>query len=138
MSSNAQKAAAGANFLDGVKPGWFNQINPDTLNIRDANFCPFGQLYGGYFKGVEETGVGWVSLTSSEGVYELGFNCEPWNNDSLVQAWCQEIEKRKTGPTTEIKPVTSSLSITLNGVTQEVSREFMVEYLAALPLDKPR
>ena len=37
----------GAALLDDRRPGWFNEIDLDTLNIEMPGECVIGQLYGG-------------------------------------------------------------------------------------------
>jgi hypothetical protein len=38
-------------MLDERKPGWWEKVNPLTLNIGSSDNCVLGQLYGSYWPG---------------------------------------------------------------------------------------
>lgn len=41
------RVAAGAEFLDKVKPDWWRDIDVGTLSLNSCAECVLGQLYGG-------------------------------------------------------------------------------------------
>ena len=98
MSSLRDRAAAGAAFLDRVKPDWFKRVNLDTLDLSCDDTCVLGQLHGDYLRGMDKYGL------DNERARELGLwgNCHPreflagfrggWNR--LTRAWKNEIENR--------------------------------------------
>jgi len=88
----AQRAAAGARFLDQRTPGWENRINTETLNIASGNNCALGQVYGSYGVGLSLTGaapqsmsLGFSSTGNIDREYEL-----------LTQAWRKEVQDRRS------------------------------------------
>lgn len=42
----------GVKFLNGVKPGWFEEIDLETLDLARGSRCVLGQLYGDFHDGV--------------------------------------------------------------------------------------
>ena len=41
-----KRVDAGARWLNKVKPGWYDNIELDNLEMKDANICICGQLFG--------------------------------------------------------------------------------------------
>ena len=44
---------AGVKLLDEKHPGWYKEINLDSLDISDCSQCILGQLYGAFAHGLE-------------------------------------------------------------------------------------
>ncbi len=57
----------GVRLLDQVRPGWYDEINTETLDIASAYRCVLGQLYGDFVAGVE-------ALNIPSGGETYGFN----------------------------------------------------------------
>jgi hypothetical protein len=101
----ADRVKRGASFLDEEKPGWFNLIDLDKLNMGDGSDCVIGQLFkdvdldykeSAYFFGVEEMHIGESGWPNE---YTLGFmldwkmgNSRNW--ELLTDAWKIEITNR--------------------------------------------
>jgi hypothetical protein len=45
-----ERVAAGATWLDANRPGWWQRINLDTLDLGDECKCILGQEHGDYFR----------------------------------------------------------------------------------------
>jgi hypothetical protein len=87
---SVQKVAKGAAYLDGIRPGWRDVINLDTLNIASCEQCIIGQLDGAYIKNEEK----YFSLP--EQAEELGFAIRvpellKEGYEILTKAWKEEI-----------------------------------------------
>jgi len=67
VSSAWEKAFAGAEFLDSVRPGWEREIDHDVLNIGDPSCCMLGQLYASFKKGLKKLDL------NNEDAVEMGF-----------------------------------------------------------------
>src|SRR6478609_1123816 len=52
MSDYTAAVLAGASLLDEKKPGWYNNVDLNTLNVNHVYSCPLGQLFGTYSKGL--------------------------------------------------------------------------------------
>jgi len=64
-----ERVAAGAKWLDEHRPGWWQRIDLDTLNLGDPCQCVLGQLYGHFVYAPDEI---WTNNLSFAG----GFNAE--------------------------------------------------------------
>jgi len=85
------RAAAGAAALDVVRPAWFNEIDLDVLDIRDADACICGQLLMWL-----EPPFDTPEASATHGVVS-DFKID-WREDyvDLTAAWTVEILKRRT------------------------------------------
>jgi hypothetical protein len=54
MTTIDDRVAAGAAWLDANRPGWWQRINLDTLDLGDPCRCVLGQEYGDFADGPEE------------------------------------------------------------------------------------
>lgn len=95
------RVANGAAYLDQVKPGWFNQIDTDTLTMINPCGCIVGQLCGDYNRDLKELlGRGADAFSLSQ---TYGFNLPlEWNEGqptvawlALQDAWVEAIAARK-------------------------------------------
>jgi hypothetical protein len=48
-----EAAERGAEYLDRIRPRWYNQISVDELIMRNGDGCILGQLYGDYSVGLK-------------------------------------------------------------------------------------
>lgn len=85
------RVAAGAAFLDVLKPGWDDKIDLAKLDVRDFDNCVLGQLVGGYSSAA--VGLEWRQASA------LGFAYDP-DNDEITEAlltrrWRKVIEGRR-------------------------------------------
>lgn len=69
----AERVERGAKFLDGVKPGWFDEIDTDRLSMRWTKSCVLGQLYGTFFDAVP---ILWPGKRGHHAATEHGFTAE--------------------------------------------------------------
>lgn len=100
------EVAAGSAYLDRVAPGWYMQINTDTLNVAASDRCIGGQLYGHYTNMPQFAELGGVH--QMHWAVEHGFNVPlgytfPANvmqvrarrYAQLTKQWILEIVRRK-------------------------------------------
>lgn len=99
------RAKRGASFLDEEKPGWFESIDLNKLNMGDGSDCVIGQLFkdadrdyddSSYFIGVEELHIGETGRLNE---YTLGFMLKVTvgssrNWELLTDAWKIQISNR--------------------------------------------
>jgi len=89
----AARAAAGAEFLDEMRPGWAEQIDLADLDMGSCYRCVLGQLGGAYGGTVEDLAI------DGEDEVQLGFmrlageGGHAWQ--MLREAWTAEIVKRR-------------------------------------------
>lgn len=99
-----ERAAAGAGFLDVQQPGWYQEIDPETMELSHGGCCVLGQLHGEFRMGLGRTSI--FNLTSaplaSQSPVDLGFLCvqgvSPEEQDRdyglLNRAWKVEVTRR--------------------------------------------
>jgi hypothetical protein len=86
----ACRARRGAAWLDQTMPGWFQKVDPISLDIGGSNTCVIGQLYGDYNK--------WVDKVSADFARRHGFyvtHVKDKNWDKQQKAWIDEIYPRQ-------------------------------------------
>lgn len=84
----------GIQRLDEVNPGWYREIDLETLDMSSAARCVLGQLYHTFSFGKEQLGI---SCGRDYGfalhIYDLRVNHDlAWRE--LREAWIEEIEAR--------------------------------------------
>jgi hypothetical protein len=93
---------AGAEWLDGVRPGWAASVDLDALDTMDDRYCPGAQAFGSYDKLVEFADL-LVDGSVWKWIETHGF-CEhtDWNDlrtvthyEDLDQAWRDEVLSRR-------------------------------------------
>lgn len=52
IETAVERVNKGALLLDEHKPGWVDDVIPDTLDMKQAGFCIIGQTYGNYWSHV--------------------------------------------------------------------------------------
>ena len=87
------RVAKGARFLDLQYPGWFEKINPETLELRGSNSCILGKCYGDYATGLRRLKIWGTGKQQTFGFTENFLEVIEW--DGLKNAWLKEIETRK-------------------------------------------
>lgn len=106
------RAKIGATILDVMRPGWADEVDPETLDLGDCEACVLGQLFGRYSIGAEKLfamrNTGTVPTCSSiscgvgDAAYEAGFDASSIDDpdkpilsySNLTAAWRREIAKR--------------------------------------------
>ena len=68
ITARVQKGAA---LLDTMKPGWYERINIDKLDIKCQKNCILGQVYGDFRTGCIEL---FLRNSNLDGVASLGFS----------------------------------------------------------------
>lgn len=96
------RAARGAKFMDGRRPGWHSTIDLARLNMSSSTSCIVGQSEGHYEKGIETLEIAPLRrFTERSKVVTHGFifygstDYEGWYY--LTSAWLYEISKRLNG-----------------------------------------
>lgn len=94
----AERAHRGAAVMDTVRPGWAPEVSPDRLDMSCAFDCVWAQIYGGYGKGIDATGIddrAWHGFLAYE--YDDP-DAEQAEYGELTAAWRQEIAARFAPP----------------------------------------
>lgn len=105
------RVANGAQWLDGIEPGWAGSVDPGLLSMSSSCLCVLGQACGGYFRAVET--YGWNQLSDQSMCYSpeavaLGFGIGPTDVEdrgpfseeadaaysTLQDCWIREIADR--------------------------------------------
>jgi hypothetical protein len=109
------RAKVGALLLDVIQPDWFNKIDLDRLNLRDASACVLGQLFGEYKAGAERLfaivkpteislryidGEVWYAGQAERAGFYVSINTLVGHDarkcyGKLIEAWKREIRKRR-------------------------------------------
>ncbi len=93
----ARRAARGAEFMDQIRHGWFNEIRLDDLDISSGKHCIMTQIYGDYWRGLRKIGI----LEQSSFFipirygFDPGFGIGMFFSGRLTRAWRREIERRR-------------------------------------------
>lgn len=84
----AERVALGIEFLDREGPdGWINKLDLDRLDVASVDDCPLGQLYGSYYRGVDELfGPGQYDSASP-----YGFNMSEMPAPEITAEWLRQI-----------------------------------------------
>ena len=102
-----RRVARGAAYLDDEQPGWYQHIDPDTLELSEGRCCVLGQLHGDFRLGLGRASI--LDLSSAPRAnlspVDLGFLCVPgvaegWQAQDyrhLNQAWQDEVARRNQG-----------------------------------------
>lgn len=102
----AERAAAGAAFLDEQRPGWWLTVNGERLDMGECDACVLGQIYGDYMAGVSTLDLNAIGNGGIEGgvllrdSVALGFDDDSFDARigggfaALTDAWRAEIAKR--------------------------------------------
>lgn len=87
-----ERVNAGAAYLDGRNPVWFDAINLETLDMEHPCLCILGQLAGNYSSGYDLYGI-----KTGEDRIRLGFfSWVPAESVMLRDAWRAEILARRS------------------------------------------
>ena len=99
-----QRVARGADYLDEEHPGWYQHIDPETLELSEGSCCVLGQLHGDFRLGLARASVLDMSSAPRANLspVDLGFLCvqgvaEAWQSQdyrNLNQAWQDEVARR--------------------------------------------
>jgi hypothetical protein len=118
------RVALGAALLDERRPGWFREVDRDSLEMGSCRRCVLGQLYGLYSAGRDAlrhgTPPGEMSLAAMipgflaaarfSAAHGFNFNgfAPDYDFDALRSAWLSEIGRRRP-----ISPLPSSVAAAL-------------------------
>lgn len=96
--SYTERAKRGAILLDGFKPGWFEKINLDTLQMDSLKDCILGQIYGDWDYGADAVGMNYDRSSQEWNGFELT-ECEydyfkAHTMEGLRNAWSAEVLDR--------------------------------------------
>lgn len=100
MTTIDERVAAGAAWLDEHRPGWWQRINLDTLDLGDPCKCVLGQEYGQFGNAPDEM---WDHGSNAHRRDRaMGFNAEAVDFgrgddefDALTAAWRTLITARR-------------------------------------------
>ena len=115
MSTTNERVAAGAALLDEKRPGWWQRIDTDTLDMGETCGCILGQTYEANGRSTpfdmgcvdlfgSKLGVyGWVADDGWDAATEHGFSLGPQAYEEsewaeLRAAWVALIEARRAAP----------------------------------------
>jgi hypothetical protein len=99
----AQRVEAGAAWLDEHKPGWWQTIDLDTLDIRSDCNCVLGQTYGNYCDAPlgsryhRNKYLGDVRGFNSDESTHSDDDAELADYAALTAAWRALVEERRSG-----------------------------------------
>ncbi|TDB90878.1 hypothetical protein E1264_03365 [Actinomadura sp. KC216] len=81
----------GAAFLDEKRPGWADEIDLETLDVADGDYCVLAQLYDDYNTGYYVLGLDDVWDRRDLGFSAIGYDEYP----ALTDAWHALITERR-------------------------------------------
>lgn len=107
----AERVTRGAQLLDEIRPGWYEEINLDKLNMESTCNCIVGQLVGtfcnwtvlgSYYEEIKDPSeYGWDWSDRVESLLNLrasrGWSSRGWQWDALERLWLEEIHIRLNG-----------------------------------------
>ena len=100
MSDCLEAADRGAEWLDGILPGWHNYVNPDQLDIAKWATCVIGQLSalghfppGGLYEAPKPPGF--IEGSERYTWEHYGIMCSRGETDSLNDRWRAIIQERR-------------------------------------------
>ena len=91
------RARKGAKYMDVVRPEWYKEVSPDTLEMSNASVCILGQTFSDYWEALERLDI------TDEMAVSLGFiaagrfdyNKSEVEFECLTHAWQNELMKRR-------------------------------------------
>lgn len=104
LEGACRRAARGSAYLDAAHPGWYRQVDPDTLELAHGTCCVLGQLHGEFRLGLSRSAL--VNTSSapraSLSPVACGFLCvqgvsdelQELDYDHLNRAWRGEVLRR--------------------------------------------
>ncbi len=101
MTAEEQAAQRGAFLLDSERPGWFWEIDKETLDLGACAHCLLGQLFGHFALGCDFFDI-WQQANSPYSLvvghgFEIADNADTFAAyDALAVAWLQEIDMRRS------------------------------------------
>lgn len=93
----------GAEWLDEKRPGWWQSIDLDRLDISDCDRCVLGQVFGGFLVGVQKCGLlSYPSLTDMGLALDYRYDGQRDDYWAVVKdAWCEQILDRRIAADTD-------------------------------------
>jgi hypothetical protein len=98
----AERVERGAALLDERRPGWWEKVSLQRLDLASECDCPLGQIWGGYIKGVAALFGGVRPLdTIMQGVpMRYGFDDPTFDYEEITDLWLAAIERRRAADRT--------------------------------------
>jgi len=85
MATVQERVDASIGVISPKRPNWFNEVDPETVDIQSLTLCVCGQLYGSYTIGLQElTG-------STSGSSDYAFTVGDSTRDAINTAWREAI-----------------------------------------------
>lgn len=95
------RVAHGVSLLDEKRPGWWQRIDLDDLDVNDCSECVIGQLFAGFVEGATSL-IGadeFMNNLNAPALIALGFSVPMSNNDTeadaLTAEWKRIISERR-------------------------------------------
>lgn len=96
VATIAGRVADGAALLDEHKPGWWQKVDLDHLDLHDCEACILGQLFGHYDAGLPGLILSHEAATAC-GFAESGYFVTECDYPSLTAEWRRVIIARRSG-----------------------------------------
>jgi hypothetical protein len=87
--SLSERVERGAALLDERRPGWWDEVNVESLSFDDGERCVLGQLWGAYKAGKAQLSI------DGRGAGDLGFVGFLFDAASPKDLWRAAIERRR-------------------------------------------
>lgn len=95
LTTDRDRVAAGAEFLDTRRPDWYLHVNTETLHMGSFTADVLGQLYGSYLEGLVALFGMDVTVDDSESYGFTADDLPPEKIDDLLTGfWSEEVEYR--------------------------------------------
>lgn len=106
----AERVRTGAEYADACWDAWWQNVDPDRLDMEDATTCVLGQLFWTRMVDAEEyvdvpmwSDLARYAFEGAEGVdgqpceyaVDLGFDSPVGTHDQLTDLWRAEITRRR-------------------------------------------
>lgn len=111
----SEQIAKGVAWLDENRPGWFNEIDLHTFDMKNSSSCCLGQT-GGYDMVYNQHGMEFMIIN--------GFNLPygTWSQwDILTHEWKDIILARKNGFAADSVPVVNTTDVLRKWITEAIS-----------------
>lgn len=88
------RVARGAALLDANVLGWWEVIDPSTVDVSDWDMCPLGQAFGNFSEGMDELALPYGDAEGE--ATRHGFNADTAQEQRVLNAlWRKVIQERR-------------------------------------------
>lgn len=91
LSENVETAGK---LLDVIRPGWYERVNVETLNMAHPFLCVLGQVFGDYWHAIDKY-ADILLLEENTNVFAGDVLDDEY--DAVFDAWVEYITARKEG-----------------------------------------